>query len=511
MRQPRHLFWEGSLREVMNSRKVVITFANQLAVLVLNVFALKATLAVLSPEDYGLYGYALSLTGLFMVFTELNLSNVYFKRVAEGEPIQPQYSTYVSIRLILAGTAAIFFIFYMVTSRASSIVASPRHLVILVTTLLYYFFDAVMLAIMGAYQAQREVRKTQVTTALMSLANLVFILAFVVTSRNVWFLSLALVVKPLVGIVCFARLMKGDLNIFRFKLDREILADYIRFILPLLPMSILAAIYDRIDGTLVTNFLSYRENGFLTAASMFNTLLLIPSTAILTFLYSSFSEEIRKKNYLRVQEISNRATKYLSLLVSPIAMFFFFNAKALVVIAMSEKYLPAVPIIQVFMFQVVLMSVSRTFGSILLASEKLRVVSTLGIATYVLGIILDFLLIPDCLFGLPMGNLGATGPAYKALIVYIVSIIITGVLLKIIMGITIYWRFIFHVIAAFLAGWIVNVLLPAGNVIFDLALYFMLSGVVYVFFLILLRELKRADADYLCNAFAIWRGTVKDK
>lgn len=491
----------------MNSRKVVITFLNQLAVLVLNVLALKATLAALSPDDYGLYGYALSLTGLFMVFTELNLSSVYFKRIAEGQPIQPQYSTYVAIRLLLMGIATVFFVLYVVVGSSSSLVVSNRYLAVLGTTLVYYFFDAVMLAVMGAYQARRELRRTQVTTALMALANLAFIIAFVATTGNVWFLAIALVVKPLVGIACFARLMKGELAIFRFALDRKIIADYNRFILPLLPMSILAAIYDRIDGTLVTNFLSYRDNGFLTAATMFNTLLLIPSTAILTLLYSSFSEEIRKKDYIRVQEISNRATKYLSLLVSPIAMFFFFNAKSLVVIAMSEEYLPAVPIIQVFMFQIVLMSVSRTFGSILLASEKLRLVSSVGIVTYLLGIILDFILIPDRLFSLPMANLGAIGPAYKALIVYMVSIIVTGFLLKKTMNITIYWRFIYHIIAAFSSGWLVNVLLPTGKGIFELALFFVFSGIVYVLLLIMIRELKRTDADYIASALAVWRGT----
>lgn len=494
----------------MNSRKVVIMFVNQLAVLFLNVLALKATLAALSPADYGLYGYALSVTGLFMVFTELNLSNVYFKRVAEGEPVQLQYSTYISIRLLFIGVAVLVFVLYVAISGSSLIMISNRHLVVMGTTLVYYFFDAMMLAVMGAYQAQREVRKTQTATALMSLANLAFIIVFVATTGNVLFLSLALVVKPLVGIACFAWLMKGELAIFRFTLDWKIIADYKRFVLPLLPMSILAAIYDRIDGTLVTNFLSFRDNGFLTAASMFNTLLLIPSTAILTLLYSSFSEEIRRKDYIRVQDISNRATKYLSLLVSPIAMFFFFNAKELVVIAMSEEYLPAVPIIQVFMFQVVLMSVSRTFGSILLASEKLKLVSTLGIATYVLGIVLDFILIPDRLFGVPMANLGATGPAYKALIVYIVSIIATGLLLKRTMNISIYWRFVFHIIAAFLAGWMVNALFPAGKGIFELALFFVLSGGAYMLILIVLRELKRADADYIFSALAVWRGTPKE-
>lgn len=488
----------------MNSHKTVITFANQLAVLVVNVLALKATLAALSPDDYGLYGYALSLTGLFMVFTELSLSSVYFKRIAEGQPIQQHYSTYVTLRLLLVAAATLFFVLYAGCS-SPPLIASGRHFAVFATTLAYYGFDAVMLAVMGAYQAQRDVKKTQVATALMALVNLLFIVCFVVTTGSVWLLSIALVVKPVVGILCFARLMKGELQVFRLGVHRETVRDYYRFVLPLLPMSILAAVYDRIDGTLVTAFLSLRDNGFLAAATMFNTLLLVPSTALITLLYSLFSEEIRNNDYRRVQEISNKATKYLSMLVSPAAMFFFFYAEGVVTIAMSKEYLPAVPIMQVFMFQVVLMSVSRTFGSILVAAEKLKLVSAVGIGSYLLGIALDFVLIPDRLLGFPMANLGATGPAYKSLIVYFLSIVVMGTILYHTLRITIYWRFIYHILAAFSAGVVVSSLLPGGNSIAGLILPFAFFGSVYLVFLILLRELKRSDAEYLLHTLAVWR------
>jgi len=493
----------------MNSHKIVITFVNQLVILLVNVLALKATLASLSPEDYGLYGYAISLTGLFMAFTELSLSSVYFKRIAEGQPIQRHYSTFISIRLLLIGMASLLFVLYAVISSAPSIIPTYRHLAVFGITLVYYLFDAVMLAVMGAYQAQREVKRTQVTTALMAIVNLVFIIALVTTTGSVWLLSLALVMKPLVGIACFSRFMKGELDIFRFELDREIVVDYFRFVLPLLPMSILAVIYERIDGTLVTRFLSLKDNGFLTAATMFNTLLLIPSTALITLLFSLFSEEIKKKNYLRVQEISSKATKYISMLVSPFAMFFFFYTEGLVTISMSKDYLPAVPIIRVFMFQVILMSVSRTFGSILVAAEKLKLVGIVGISSYIIGIALDFILIPDRLFGLPMANLGTTGPAYKALIVYFASTIVIGLLLYKTVGIIIYWRFVYHILAAFTAGALASSLLPAGSSILGFILPFGLFGILYLFLLIMLRELKRSDADYLLSALAVWRFKVK--
>jgi O-antigen/teichoic acid export membrane protein len=365
-----------------------------------------------------------------------------------------------------------------------------------------------MLAVMGAYQARRDVTRTQTTTAIMAVANLLFIVFLVATSGDIWIFALSALVKPLVGIVCFARIMKSELRVISFAFDRKILADYVAFAVPLLPMSVLAVIYDKIDGTLVANFLSYRDNGFLTAATMFNTLLLVPSTSMMTLLYSSFSEELSKDNRVRVQEISRRATKYLSMVVSLLSMFLFFYTEPVVLVAMSREYLPAVPIIRVFMFQVVLMSVSRTFGSIMLASEQLRIANRVGVCLALLGIVLDFIFIPPSLFGVPMMGLGATGPAYKSLIVYIVSIITTGILLKKLLNITIYWRFVLHMVAAVAAGWLLAVFLPAATGVTGLIGAFAAFTIVYVLFLMLFREIGAVDLEYGARALAVWRGGV---
>lgn len=466
---------------------------------------LKITMVALNPDDYGLYGYALSLTGLFMAFTELNLSGVYFKRIAEGEDLQQHYSTYVTIRLLLTGGAVVMFLLYSATGYIGFTSIQVKQVLLFVFILIYYFFDTLMLAVMGAYQARREVRRTQLTTTLMAVANLAFIAAFVAPSNDVRLLALSLVCRPLVGIVCFARLLRGELLIFSFTLNREIVRDYLRFITPLLPMSILAVIYDRIDGTLVATFLSYRDNGFLTAATMFNTALLIPSTAVITLLYSSFSEEIRAGNYVRVQELSRRATKYISMLVTPAAIFFYFHAETLVLLAMNSKYLPAVPIVKVFMFQIILLSVSRTFDSILMASERLRLVSTVGISLYLFGIAVNFILIPEQLFGFKMMNLGAVGPAYKSLLFYVVYIGVTGFLLHRIYRITIYWRFVLHTFAAMAAGYMALAIPLHGGVILSLIMSGSVFACLYLLFLVIIRELGRSDLDYFLSALLVWR------
>ncbi len=492
----------------MNSRKTVVTLLNQFLVFFVNLLTLKLTMSALSPGDYGLYGYALSLTGLFMAFSELNLSGIFFKRIAEGEDLQKHYSTYITIRLILTGIAAAFYLLYSCIDKAP---VSSGHLAVFLTVLTYYFVDAMMLAVMGAYQSRREVRRTQSSNTLMAVANLLFIAVFVAPTGDVRLLALALVFRPLVGLACLVRFTRGELKVFRFSLDRAIVREYIRFILPLLPMSVLGVIYDRIDGTLVTKFHSYQETGYFTAASMFNTALLIPSTAIITLLYSSYSEEVKAGNYSRVQDISRRATKYLSLLVNPVAIFICFHAERFVLLAMSSDYLPTVPIVRIFMFQVILMSVSRTFDAIFMASERLRLVSIMGISLYLLGIALNYILIPEQLFGFRLFNLKAAGPACKALLVYSLYICMTGYLLRKIHRVMIYWRFLLHMVAALAAGFAALTFNLPDNTLSSLTLCAAVYFCLYLLFLTILRELQRKDLEYFSSVICFWRDPAQPR
>lgn len=489
----------------MNSRKTVVMMIGQLCVLVLNVVALKVTLLSLPPKDYGLYGYALSLTGLFMAFSELNMSSVYLKRIAEGQSMQQHYSTYVMIRIFLILIAALTFVCYSVVTGASFLVQINQQTSVFAVTLSYYLLDAVMLAAMGAYQARREVYRTQFVSGVMAFVNLVFIAGVVWTTKNVLFLSVALVIKPIVGILCFIWMMKGELNLFKFKIDRSIAGDYIKFTTSLLPLSVIGVIYEKTDGIMITRFLSFTDNGYFTAATMFNVLLLLPSTAIMTLLFSLYAEEIHNGKLENIGILSRRATKYLSLAVTPVAMFFLAHADSIVILAMSKDYLPAVPIMRIFMLQVVFMTVSRTIDPIFLALEKFKLVNMLGITLFAGGIVINFVLIPDNFAGITMMGLGALGPAVKALLFYTVYVTVSAVFLKKIVNIIIYWRFLIHLAVASFLALLVMKFAPQQIGIVGLSVSFLAYCISYFCVLFLVRELKMSDISYLLKSLQIWR------
>jgi O-antigen/teichoic acid export membrane protein len=487
----------------MNSRKSVVTFASQLIILAVGIVSNKLTFSVLSPEQYGVFGYAVSSAALFLLFGDLQLQSVFFKRIAEGQDLRRHFACYMFLKLILAVTSLIVFAGY----AGYTLLASAQPDVLLVMVLCIVILSCMVDVYTGTlgviFQARREVNRAQLVAMITAVFNFFYIATLVYATRNLYVFSLALVARSVLGGVVSYLFVKDEISLFRVKYDPGIARDYFHFIIPLLPVTILGTLYDKLDAVLVTNFISVAEAGYFVAAQKFNALLLLPSASIMTILYSSFSESAASRDFSSVQATSNKATKYISLIVTMLSIYIFFNTRDFVILFMSAEYVPTIPIIKVFMLQVILMSVSRTVDSITLAAERLRFLAVFASLSYVLGIGLNLVLIPSELFGFPMFGLEGVGPALKSLLVYVFSIVTNAVYLYVRLGIKIYWRFLYHLGAALGAGYIVRMgwVWNTSNIVSALAVRFVCYLALYIGFMLMVREIKKDDIRYFARVF----------
>lgn len=489
----------------MNARKLLVIFITKIVCLVLSIISTKIVLSVLSPEEYGLFGFAFSLCGMFFIFGDLGLRQVYFKRIAEGHNIEKHFTTFMSMKIILALISTVVFSLYLVYMRFIIHSMGPKVFTVLWIIFLSYVSNVYMIGLVTIYNARREVRKSQLISLIVAIFNLSYVATFVYTTHSLYVFTLSFVLKSLLSSLTLYYFIRHDILLFKFEIDRMIVKDYMRFVIPLLPATLLGFLYLKIDPVILKIFLSYAEVGLFTAAQKFNNIILLLSGSLMTILYSSFSEHASLKDYCKIEEISNKATKYISIPVTMISIFLFFNTNRFVMIFMSEKYLPAVPIIKIFMLQVVLMSVSRTFDSITLATEKLKFVSFLGITTHLLGICLNFVLIPDKLFGLKMFGFGVMGPAIKSLVIYLIAIFINSLYLRFKLGITTYWRFLFHIGAAFVVGFLMRFFPYTNNlnVFYSFFVSFAFFTSIYFVILIFIREITKEDLFYILHVLGI--------
>jgi O-antigen/teichoic acid export membrane protein len=478
-------------------------------ILATGVLSNKIVFTVLSPEDFGLFGYAVSAGALFFIFNDLQLQNVYFKRIAEGQDLQRHFSTFISLKILLTAVSLCVFSVYACYTLYASNSPDIRMLLLFLIVVLSYLADTYSVTLGIVFLARREAFRSQLIAVATALFNFAYTATLVYMTGNVYIFTIGLVAKSLVAGMLSYYLTKGEISLVDLRRDPKIVKDYLRFITPLLPSTILGLLYDRLDTVLVAKLTSFSEAGFFAAAQKFNVILLLPSASIMTILYSSFSESASSQDFTTVQATSNKATKYVSLIVTMLSIYVFFNTRDFVVLFMSPEYLPTIFIIRIFMIQVILMSVSRTLDSITLAAERLTFVSTSSSLMYVLGIGLNFILIPSELFGMKMLGLQGAGPAMKSLLVYVVSILVHAVYLRSRLNITIYWRFLYHLAGALAAGYLVGIGLAWNipNVFVLLSAKFVCYAVVYGALMVAVREITRADVRYLLTAFAL-RGAM---
>lgn len=489
----------------MIARKSIIMFASQLLVIVFSILTIKIVLSVLDPYEYGIFGYGFALSSMFLLFTDFNLSQVYFKRIAEGVDLKSYFSTYLSMKSILILITLLIYAIFMFLSFFVFKNIDLKALVISFIIFISFASDIFLNGFLSIYLAKRDVRVSQPFVVFSAIFSLLFVVLFVVPTHNIYIYSLSFLIKSLLGVLFMYYSLRNKLLGFRFRLDRKIAKNYISFIIPLLPLGIISFICDKIDPIMLKSFLSYKEVGLFVAAQKFNLFLLLASGSLMTILFSSFSEHAAAANYSRLEAISNKATKYISIPVTFMSVFVFFNTHMFVKLFMSKQFLPTVPIIQIFMFQVIFMSISRTFDSSLLAMERLKFLSFSGIAISLLGIGLTFILIPSTLFGIKMFGLGANGPAMKLFIMYALSVLINSIYLYVKCKIVIYWRFLLHILSAFMVGFVLQIFMSFNmlNEYLSFAMSFIGFLVAYCIVLILIQEITKDDLNYLLKVVGL--------
>ena len=116
------------------------------------------------------------------------------------------------------------------------------------------------------------------------------------------------------------------------------------------------AIYEDIRSLVIGKIYQPAALAFFDRGKMFPSLIMNNITAsINTVLLPTFSEE--QDNVIRVKQMMRRSVQVSYLFVAPLLVGFFFTAKEFVLILLTEKWLPAVPFIQIFCIAFFLMPI----------------------------------------------------------------------------------------------------------------------------------------------------------
>jgi len=345
---------------------------------------------ILGEADFGIYNFAMSVTALFVVITDLGVNQLLVREIARERDRSSEYvNSAVTLKIPLSIMTFIGIVLFSWIFRYGDKVVILLYLLGLYNILLTV--SSTYLSLFQAWEKMEYVATFQIIEKIIvvSLGLYVLILGYGVVAIGCVYL-IAGFFDICVALLISKRIVKHELD-FNLKFQKSILIKA----LPLAVGSIFSIVFFRIDSVILGFLKGYAAVGIYTAA--YNPLLTLSSIIGGMFssaLYPVMSRYFRKdRNSL--QKLIETSSKYIALIGMPITVFLITAADKVIFILYGGKYHDSIICFQILSFFIVFRLMNPTIGTFLIAIEKQNVQVPIIVLTAVFNVILNLILIPE--------------------------------------------------------------------------------------------------------------------
>jgi O-antigen/teichoic acid export membrane protein len=442
---------------------------------------------LISTSQMGLLAVLSLMLGLAQLVAPLALPNAITRFVAEeialGRRRDAAGVLYQSTTISLALSAILASVYFLLAPQISSALSAEPIVLQLLAVDVFFSAGLIQTLSNGLIGAQR-LREYSLTTLAYTVVRQILIVALLYMFHDFSWLVFAWVLSDLLCVFMMAVIVVRVLGppAFQFSLRR-----LLGFSLPLMPGNSVNFIYNWYDRALLVPYASLEALGFYNATlTAFGVLSAIPG-GIATALYPAYAEIQVTKGKAGLQDAIRAASRYVSLLVTPLALGLFATAKPALSIFVGEPYEYGSAALQIVTLFFALTILSNAFGTIFLLLGKTAISSVTTAASVAVSILAALILLP---------SMGINGAAVSRGVGMLASFALTLLLarrqIKLSLDLEAFWKSLAASTAMTIVVWLAQqfsysrLLLPA---------YVVLGACTYVAGLRLLRAINTADVE----------------
>lgn len=343
----------------------------------------------LGPEDYGLMNYVISYVTLFSILANFGLDNIEIRELSKPK----------SNKDAIIGTAFIIRLFFSVAT------------IILISVTLLFFesdrFTIIMVLIysssliLGTLNVIRNyftsivlneyVIKTEITRTLIGAVIKILLLYYHFPLG--WFIAASAFDFLLIasGYLFSYRVKVG--SVLSWKYNKEIAMDLIRESFPLLLSGTAIIIYQKIDQVMIRNMIDNAAVGQFSVASKITELaIFIPmviAQTVTPLLVNARQEspDLYKKKRQQFMDM-------MIWIAIGMALILFVIASPAIKILFGDKYLDAIPVLQIMAWKTVFVALFVSSGQIIIIENIQKYAVLRNIVGCFISVLLNYALIP---------------------------------------------------------------------------------------------------------------------
>ncbi|MDO5849566.1 MAG: flippase [Methanobrevibacter sp.] len=343
----------------------------------------------LGVSDYGIFGFAISLSGMFAVCCDLGINTHVVRSIATDYDIADRYlGNAIPLKLLLS-------IGYFVIIYILLVVWNSSNLVIYVVML--FVLECVLKNFTGlfhgVFQAHEKGIYQGIANILLAVFSFVLIVVAIYFNTGLEGISWAYVIANVIflGYTTYALLKHIIRPKFQFDFDfwKKLLVWGIPFALT----GIFYTIYYSIDIVMLTQMVGDFATGIYNATYKLINVLTLFYGIYTAVIFPVMSKLYKSESSLLVASFE-KSTKYLTMVTVPICIGCLFYSTDIIQFIYGHQYDQAGVVLQILIWTVCFLFINGAASTALNASHKEYSVTKIYLAAAVFNVVLNFFLIP---------------------------------------------------------------------------------------------------------------------
>lgn len=438
---------------------------------------------IMMPEQTGQYFLAISITSIFSVIADFGITAVMTREIAKDEmQAKSLVSNAISLKIVLTVVAVVvtlvtsYFLNYGPTIQFLILLAS----IVLILDAFQVFFYGILRGFQALEFESLGIFIGMATTALCGG----FILWFF---PSLPLLIIALVLGSFVNLVVSLMYVGKRIgwNVLVPSLNKKDLILILKTAVPFALGAIFVKVYSYIDTIFISKFLDVSSLGFYAIAYKFTYAFQFLPMAFVAALYPGMSALV-DKDPNALEGVLHRSMWYVALISAPIVFGLYAIASEVIQLA-GPEYLPATIVLQVLIFVLIPIFLDFPIGSLLNASNRQAIKTTIMGITMLINVILNAILIP---------RIGILGAAYASLFSFLFMFLAGFYFIRLVIPAFSYWGLVKTLLPIYLSGIIMLMAVLVLKPMLGWFLVIPVGGMVYLFFLLFLGVFTESDKSF---------------
>ena len=343
----------------------------------------------LGVSNYGILGFAISLTGILSFTVDFGISTHIVRHIAIDYSSAPKYLGNAIPLKGLFSLGSIFIILIVL------ILMKSNELTITVTLLfaIEMIIKSILSLLNGSFQAFEEGKYQGIGNTLLNIILLFFILISIYANLGIIAIAISYILANAIALVYEYYVLDKYITKPKFEFDWDFCKKITVQSLPFAAIILLTTVYYSIDVVMLTKIVGSYATGIYNATyKLISVLTLFYSvyTAVIFPVMSRFFEDDEKILIISFE----KSIKYLMIIIIPIAIATMIYSSDVINIIYGNQYNNASSVLSILIWTVCLLFINGACNNLLNASHKEVTVTKIYLIAALFNIILNFIMIP---------------------------------------------------------------------------------------------------------------------